>query len=287
MRPFLLTADVQKLGPAVHFQRNAIGGDKNTVTFEEIQHKVFSKQHTAASCTQQSVETVRAGLKICQTAEAFSIQKKPFNLKIPAATQQFRGTATLIAQQAHRLARFGDGREICHFQSFVDMKRPKISFPVTAAIIVKAVSQVAALLDFSEQNTGTDFMNRSCRNKEEVILMNGNMVKTALYRAAADCIANLGGSHGPAEAVNNFRLLPGMQNIPQLRFPGIILMQAGIVIIRMYLNGQFFLRIDQFDENREFRFAAGKLQRMGAQHVRLFREKITELCTGENAGGDE
>ena len=83
------------------------------------------------------------------------------------------------------------------------MERPKISFPVTAAIIVKAVSQVAALLDFSEQNTGTDFMNRSCRNKEEVILMNGNMVKTALYRAAADCIANLGGSHGPAEAVNN------------------------------------------------------------------------------------
>ena len=102
MRPFLLTADVQKLGPAMHFQRNAIGRDKNTVTHEEIQHKVFSKQHTAASCTQQSVETVRAGLKICQTAEAFSIQKKSFNLKIPAATQQFRGTATLIAQQAHR-----------------------------------------------------------------------------------------------------------------------------------------------------------------------------------------
>ena len=137
------------------FQWNRLRRDKHTVPFEKRDHDTLSKQHTAASCTQQSVETVRAGLKICQTAEAFSIQKKSFNLKIPAATQQFRGTATLIAQQAHRLARFGDGREICHFQSFVDMERPKISFPVTAAIIVKAVSQVAALLDFSEQNTGT------------------------------------------------------------------------------------------------------------------------------------
>ena len=36
MRPFLLTADVQKMGPAMHFQRNAIGRDKNTVTHEEI-----------------------------------------------------------------------------------------------------------------------------------------------------------------------------------------------------------------------------------------------------------
>ena len=141
--------------------------------------------------SEKSMKTVGTGLKIRQPAKAFGIQKKPFNLEIPTAAQKFRGTAPLIAQQAHRLTRFGDSRKSSNIQSFVNVKRAMKPVAVSTVIIVKTVCQVAALLNFSKQNTGANFVNCSSGDEKEVVLMDRNMIETGLYGTAADRIPNL------------------------------------------------------------------------------------------------
>lgn len=47
----------------MEFHRYAIGWHKNAVALKEIQHDVFSEEHTAAIHAQQSMEAVAPGLE--------------------------------------------------------------------------------------------------------------------------------------------------------------------------------------------------------------------------------
>ena len=97
-------------------------------------------------------------------AALLRIHKHAFHLEVLAAAEQFGGGPAGIPQEAHRLARFRHGFEVRDGQSFFKVKRAFIPVPVGAVVVVQAVGEVGALLDFGDEAARADGVNRAGRD---------------------------------------------------------------------------------------------------------------------------
>ena len=71
----------------MQFQRHGICGDKDTVSFEKVDHLSLSEERSAAIHAQKYLKRIAVCLKICHLPASFGIDQLPFDLEIFAAAQ--------------------------------------------------------------------------------------------------------------------------------------------------------------------------------------------------------
>src|SRR5467141_1145327 len=187
--------------------------------------------------------------------------------------------------QRPNLSRSRDAK-LHHFERLFDVQVAGLSLTVQAAIVVDAVGQVRIFLDFAQSHAWPNSVRRSRGNKESV---------ARAYEMGLEHILQRVLLHGSKEL---FLVGPWLQaqqkprarlrgnGVPHFRFSfaaGSLFVSSGISVVRMYLDGEFVLREDEFHENGEF-LAGG--QPRSAPVRGHCTPRITQPFSGERAGGD-
>lgn len=114
---------------------------------------------------------------------AYSIDKHPVYFKIFAAYQQLRCHPRTVLQNPQRLSRLCTAVKICHIQRLVDMQFSFLPVLSYAVVIIQPIGQVRAFLDFCNERTCPNGMDRACRDKKQVILVNRYILQILHHRA--------------------------------------------------------------------------------------------------------
>ena len=163
------------------------------------------------------------------------------------------------------------------------MELPFPAVLIHTVIIIKAVCQIGVLLDFGDQRARPDRVDRPCFNVKYIVLFDGYLLQiffqlAVFYGAADGFLVRL-----MVQTVNQTRFGRRVEDIPHLRFSELtVFMRGGVFVIRMNLNGQILLRVDQFDQYRKFSLCA----RMRAQKFRMplkhLRQRHSLECAADN-----
>ena len=103
----------------LHF--DAIGRNKDAVSFKEIEHKAVSCYYTAAVDTKKRMEGILFRLKGCEFPVYFCIKKESLDLEILAAAQELARAAVPVSQDSHRLSGCRGSFELSDFQALIDI----------------------------------------------------------------------------------------------------------------------------------------------------------------------
>ena len=256
-------------------ERDALGGDKHTVAFEEVHGASIPADISATIYDQQSVEGICAGLERHQGAGRFCVQQHPFHLKILTAGEKLTGAASSVFQHPHRLARDGRRVEVDHIQRLVDVQFPLFPVFIDSPVVVKTVCQVRTLLDLRKEDARTDGMNGSRLHEEQVVRLYWDVVKERDNAPVFYRFSDRGLVHIPIKAVDQLRAGAGTENIPHLRFAPLPL-GLGIFVIRMHLDRQILLCVDELYQDRKFSAAACDGQGMSAEYGGMLRKQLRQ-----------
>ena len=127
-------------------------------------------------------------------------------------------------------------------------------------------------MNLRHQGPGPDGMNGPGRDEKQVIPVNGDLLQVFHDVSRFDRPAQHFSGAVLPEAIDEARSRLGIQNVPHLCFSQLsILMESGIVVGGMHLNGQILLCIDELNEKRQLLLpsvAKAQVLRMDLQHLR-------------------
>ena len=120
-----------------------------------------------------------------------------------------------------------------------------------SSVIIDTVSHIGILLNLCNQDAGSDGMDRTGLNEEDVSLLYRHCIKHL-----QKCIfLNSSGKFFLADlrlkTIVEKRVFLGIHHVPHLGFSVLALIFQGIPVIRMDLDGQILLCVDKFDQNRK------------------------------------
>ena len=116
------------------------------------------------------------------------------------------------------------------------MQGALLSVLAHALVVVQAVGQVGILLDFGNQCTCTDRVDRPGLNKEKVPAMHGHIVEQMLYLPVLIQPAYLVTRDVAVEPVDELGATLRCENVPKLGLAErSVLVLARVVIVRVYL----------------------------------------------------
>ena len=99
-------------------------------------------------------------------------------------------------------------------------------------------------------------MDRTCLNKEQVILMDGHLLQVSHHRAVRNGLADFFLCAVLLESIDQLCIPSGIQHIPHLGLAQLaVLVLLCVGVGGMHLYRQVFLGIDEFDKDRQRIFA--------------------------------
>ena len=137
------------------------------------------------------------------------------------------------------------------------MQLPWLAVCAPPVIVVHPVGHIAVLLNFGDQCALADGVHRARFNKEYITLVNIHMVEHLWQRVVLnggfECfLADL-----LLKAIDQLGAGGCVQYIPHLGLAEFVLHTAGIVVIRVHLNRQVVLGINQLNEHRKIGESGG------------------------------
>ena len=130
----------------------------------------------------------------------------------------------------------------------------QIAFPSVLSypsVIIHTVGDIGVLLNLRNQDILSDGVERAGFDEQHIPLLHRDCVQHLKQRVFPDAAFKLGGTDFLAKSVIQKRILPGIHDIPHFCFPILSLMRQRIPVIRMHLNGQVILCVNELDQNGE------------------------------------
>lgn len=112
---------------------------------------LFHKKAAAAFQAQQDLKGIFPGLIVHHLPAVLGVQQHPLYLEISAPAKQLRRAAFFVFQSTHGLTRFVAAQKINHISGFFDVELARSAVFVSPTIVVQAVSDIGASLDFRHQ----------------------------------------------------------------------------------------------------------------------------------------
>ena len=233
----VLPPNIQKCHLPVegHFLR--VRRDKQAVPPAQVQRAFPKPDRAAAPNAEQGPEGFRIR-PVGNPLAALRIHDHPVYFKVSAPAQEFFCHSPAIAQHPQGLPGLRSGMKIRHIQGFFQVQRTLLSVFIYPVIVIETVSQVAALLNFRNQYSGSQGVDGAGLHIEHIVRPDRHPLQI-LHKAAV-----LGGGtdgfpvRGPAQAIDQAGPLGGIQHIPHLGLaPLASLLMKRIAVIRMDLDG--------------------------------------------------
>ena len=131
-----------------------------------------------------------------------------------------------------------------------DVQRARPAIETQAIPIEYAISGIRVLLDFENDQARANRVNTAARQKHGIPGLDGNSMKAFGHRPGLDFSLELGACHAAPQSDVQLRAWRGVGNVPHLRL-GLASEFSGFGGRRVDLQGEFFLGIENFDEQRE------------------------------------
>ena len=122
---------------------------------------------------------------------------------------------------------------------------------INAIPIVNAVGYIAGLLDLRHHDAGTKGMDTTCGDIKYITLMDDFMIEHRLYGIVFQYTNILHAVHLTIETSHQFCTLIGLHHIPHLSFTVALLTFLSQFIVRMHLNRQPVVGIDNLNQQRK------------------------------------
>ena len=183
------------------------------------------------------MEAIAVCLEICQIPMNLCIQKQSLNLKILTASQQLACAATFVLEHSHRLTRSGRSRQFRNIHRLINVKLTFIARFIDSVIVIETIGQIAAFLNFGNQNARANRVNRPCFNIKNIILVHCHMVEIMPDGSAFEFSSNSLLIQILVESIHKLCAFLCSQDIPHLSLAKAVFMFKRIRIIRMNLEG--------------------------------------------------
>ena len=165
------------------------------------------------------------------------------------------------------------------------MKFPFFAVFAHTIIIVETIGEVGILLNLSNQGTRTDGVNRTCFNKEQVVLLDGNALEITQQSAVCDGLPDFGLGAIMFQAVDQVGVLGGIQHIPHLALAVLaIFVLHGVGVIGMYLHRQVLFGIDELDQQGKLTVGMASAQIFWMLSQNLGQGLTCKFPTGHHTG---
>ena len=147
--------------------------------------------------------------------------------------------------------RSDQGDPVRHGQRLLDMQVPFLPVLPHSPVIIDPVGDIGILLDLRDQDIFPDSMDGPCLNKEHISFLHRNFVEHLRQRIIPDPLCELLPADLPLEPVIEEGSRPGFHHIPHLGLPVLAFIFQRIPVVRVDLDRQVLLRVDELDEHRE------------------------------------
>src|SRR5690348_6464226 len=146
-----------------------------------------------------------------------------------------------------------------HGKGFIDVKFAGSTARITAIVVKHPIRKVGVLLNFAEDEPGTDCVSRASRDKNGLAFAQRNVFETILRGTIRYCLLNFLASHFWLQSCKYFSARPSSECVPHFRLAdasGRAFVLRRIFVIRVDLDRELFLGKNEFRENREDAAAA-------------------------------
>ena len=147
------------------------------------------------------------------------------------------------------------------------MQLARLSIFADTSIIVNAIGCVGILLHLCQKNPLADCVQGARLNKEQIAFFYWNTVDNLHQRSICNPAAELLLADLSPKAIDQLSAFLRIENIPRLRFAKFLLDAARIGVVRMHLNRQVILCIDEFDQDREISKLLRMCSKAGSPHL--------------------
>ena len=138
------------------------------------------------------------------------------------------------------------------------------------------------MLDFKNHQAGADRVHTSARQKHHIAGFDRHSMKTIGHRAVVDSAFKLRAGDATAQPGVKFRARSSVGDVPHLRLR-FAAEPRGDVGGRVDLQGEFFLRVEQFSKQRK----TSVLRSRGAeQFLRVMLHQPAQIFSGERPVGN-
>ena len=152
-----------------------------------------------------------------------------------------------------RIALFGlDERySVCNRQSFLNVQVALLSILSHSSVIVYPVGHIGILLDLRNQDIRADGVDCTGLNKEYVSFLHRNFIEHVQHRVILDPFREFFLTDLLFKPIIEGGVFSCIYHVPHLCLSILPFIFESIPVIRMYLNRQVLLCIDELDQNRE------------------------------------
>src|SRR2546421_3272765 len=161
------------------------------------------------------------------------------------------------------------------------MQLPRVTFVIEAVPIKDAISCVAVLLNFDQNVAATDSMKSTGWKKHRVTLLHAHRVDMLGARSGAQRFVEFSATDRFLKSDKQFSVRFGCGDVPTFRFRFAAKFGRDF-FRRMNLQGKFFLRIKQFDQQ----WKARRARNIAEDFLSMLAPKFVQGMTRERSVGD-